>query len=227
MKTTGVKLFFPLLLKITSSSVTSPHMQLQPLAKITHARKYLKAQLAASSFDAATVMAVYERWYGANDEKLAVLMRDSPVLTRGDSGIFGSVCFMVDGVNLSTKLTAPTPEARVAMALRDIEYHTRPAHLHRTGFEMDHQNTGGFAAIKDAFVSQHGTEALCNALCRSSINEKETLPPALHDLFVGLHAQMTFNYTHCKLLTKTEHARLTAERAFTGSRAERTESPPR
>ena len=94
-------------------------------------------------------------------------------------------------------------------------------------FEMDHQNTGGFAAIKDAFVSQHGTEALCNALCRSSINEKETLPPALHDLFVGLHAQMTFNYTHCKLLTKTEHARLTAERAFTGSRAARTESPPR
>ena len=88
-------------------------MHLQPLAKITHARKYLKAQLAASSFDAATVMAVYERWYGANDEKLAVLMRDSPVLTRGDSGIFGSVCFMVDGVNLSTKLTAPTPEARV------------------------------------------------------------------------------------------------------------------
>ena len=117
MKTTGVKLFFPLLLKITSSSVTSPHMQLQPLAKITHARKYLKAQLAASSFDAATVMAVYKRWYGANDEKLAVLMRDSPALTRGDSGIFGSVCFMVDGVNLSTKLTAPTPEARVAMAL--------------------------------------------------------------------------------------------------------------
>jgi hypothetical protein len=186
---------------------------LQPFAKITHARKFLKTQLSANAYDETAVVAVFRCWYRANDEKLAVLMRDSPELSRGNSDIFDTVCFKVDGVNLSTHLTASTPDARVAMALRSIEYHTRPAELRRAGFEMDHQNEGGFARIKDVFIGLHNTEALCKALYRPAINEMDTLPSTLRDEFVQLHAALTDNYTSCKLLTKAEHTRLTAERA--------------
>ena len=186
---------------------------LQPFAKITHARKFLKTQLSANAYDETAVVAVFRCWYRANDEKLAVLLRDSPELSRGNSEIFGTVCFKVDGVNLSTHLSASTPEARVAMALRDIEYHTRPVILSRAGYEMDHQNDGGWAHIKDVFIKLHGTEALCKALHRPAINEMDTLPSTLRDEFVQLHAALTENYTFCKLLTKAEHSRLTAERA--------------
>ena len=187
--------------------------ELQPFVKITHARKFLKAQLSADAYDGAAVLAVFRHWYRANDEKLAVLMRDSPELTRGNSDIFDTVCFKVDGVNLSTHLSASTPEARVAMALRNIEYHTRPVILSRAGYEMDHQNDGGWAHIKDVFIKLHGMEALCRALYRPTINEMDTLPSTLCDEFVQLHAALTDNYTFCKLLTKAEHTRLTAERA--------------
>jgi hypothetical protein len=140
-------------------------------------------------------------------------MRDSPELSRGNSDLFGTVCFKVDGVNLSTHLTASTPDARVAMALRNIEYHTRPGVLKRAGYEMDHQNDGGFAHIKDVVIGLHNTEALCKALYRPAINDMDTLPSTLRDEFVQLHAALTDNYTSCKLLTKAEHTRLTAERA--------------
>ena len=73
-----------------------------------------------------------------NDNKLAVILRDSPDITIGDSGHYGSPCFQFDGVNVSSKLSSPTKEASVTAALREIEYRTRPAELKRRGWEMDH-----------------------------------------------------------------------------------------
>ena len=53
---------------------------------------------------------VFRRWYRCNDDKLAVILRDSPDITIGDSGHYGSPCFQFDGVNVSSKLSSPTPE---------------------------------------------------------------------------------------------------------------------
>ena len=104
-------------------------------------------------------------------------------------------------------------EASVTMALRHIEYHTRPCQLKAPGYEMDHQGEGGFAAIKDAFIGQHGLTKLCKSLFRPSLNEMDTLPAPLFDEFVKLHSDMTNGYASCKLLTKAEHLRLTQQRA--------------
>ena len=113
---------------------------------------------------------------------------------------------------VSTKLLPPTPEARVTVALRDIEFQTRPGNLKKPGYEMDHQNEGGFAAIKEKFIDMHGTEKLCKCLFRKSLNEADTLPQPLYSEFVTLHAKMTDNYALCKLLTKEEHMSLTPAR---------------
>ena len=167
----------------------------------------------AQSFDADQVLRVIKQWYRTNDDKLAVLLRDNPIVTRGPNHEkFNSICFKIDGVCVSTKLLPPTPEARVTVALRDIEYQTRPGHLKRPGYEMDHQNEGGFAAIKQTFIDLHGTEKLCKSLFRKSLNEADTLPQPLYGEFVELHAKMTENYTLCKLLTKEEHMSLTQAR---------------
>ena len=96
--------------------------------------------------------------------------------------------------------------------LREIEYQTRPAGLKRRGWEMDHTNPGGFAAIRDAFVAEHGLATIHGALYRSNLNAMDTLPTALYDAFVQLHAKMTENYTLCELITKEEHARRTLAR---------------
>ena len=79
---------------------------LRPLEKITHARTYLKAQrsIGPAGFDREMVHRVFRRWYRCNDDKLAVILRDSPDITIGDSGHYGSPCFQFDGVNVSSKL---------------------------------------------------------------------------------------------------------------------------
>ena len=186
---------------------------LQPLEKVTHARYYLKAQrTGAASFDRDTVHRVFRKWYRCNDDKLAVILRDSPTITIGDSGHYNSPCFQFDGINVSSKLSPPTPEASVTAALREIEYRTRPADLKRRGWEMDHMNDGGFAAIRDAFVAEHGLATIHSALHRSNLNDMDTLPTALYDAFVQLHATMTEDYSLCELITKDEHARRTLAR---------------
>ena len=99
---------------------------LKPLQKITHARQYLKAQRTAASFDPTMVQQVFRKWYRCNDDKLAVILRDSPEIRIGDSGHYGTPCFQFDGINVSSKLSPPTPEANVTTVLREIEYRTRP-----------------------------------------------------------------------------------------------------
>ena len=75
---------------------------LRPLEKITHARTYLKAQrsIGPAGFDREMVHSVFRRWYRCNDDKLALILRDSPDITIGDSGHYGSPCFQFDGVNV-------------------------------------------------------------------------------------------------------------------------------
>ena len=64
---------------------------LQPLEKVTHARHYLKAQrTGAASFDREMVHKVFRKWYRSNDDKLAVILRDSPDITIGIALSIGS-----------------------------------------------------------------------------------------------------------------------------------------
>ena len=77
---------------------------------------------------------------------------------------------------------------------------------------MDHTNPGGFAAIRDAFVAEHGLATIHGALHRRSLNDMDTLPTAHRDAFVQLHATMTENYSLCELITKEEHERRTRDR---------------
>eukprot|EP01043_Picozoa_sp_COSAG02_P059158 COSAG02_NODE_7489_length_2989_cov_6.657383_4_plen_121_part_00 len=46
-------------------------------------------------------------------------------------------------------------------------------------------------AIRDAFVAEHGLATIHGALHRSNLNDMDTLPTALYDAFVQLHAEMT------------------------------------
>ena len=77
---------------------------------------------------------------------------------------------------------------------------------------MDHTNPGGFAAIRDAFVAQHGLSTVHKSLYRTNLNDMGTLPNPLYDAFVRLHAKMTDDYSLCELITKEEHERRTRER---------------
>lgn len=73
-------------------------------------------------------------------------------------------------------------------------------------------NQGGFAAIRDAFVAQHGLSTVHKALYRVHLNDMDTLPTTLYSAFVTLHAKMTDGYRLCELITKEEHARRTLKR---------------
>ena len=68
----------------------------------------LKAQrsIGPAGFDHEMVHRVFSRWYRCNDDKLAVILRDSPDITIGDSGHYGSPCFQFDGVKYS-RLDSP------------------------------------------------------------------------------------------------------------------------
>jgi hypothetical protein len=55
----------------------------------------------------------------------------------------------------------------VTAVLRGIAYRTRPTELKRRGLEMYHMNKGGFAGIRDAFVTEHGLGAIYNAPYRT------------------------------------------------------------
>ena len=77
---------------------------------------------------------------------------------------------------------------------------------------MDHTNPGGFAAIRDAFVAEHGLSTIHKSLYRTDLNAMDTLPKTLYDAFVQLHGKMTNDYSLCELITKEEHERRTRER---------------
>ena len=77
---------------------------------------------------------------------------------------------------------------------------------------MDHTNDGGFASIRDAFVSEHGLSTIYKSLYRANPNDMDMLPNPLYDGFVQLHAKMTENYKLCELITKEEHERRTLAR---------------
>ena len=111
-----------------------------------------------------------------NDSSFAL----QAVVSAGDSGHYGTPCFQFDGINVSSKLSPPTPEASVTAVLRDIEYRTRPAELKRRGWEMDHMNDGGFAAIRDAFVTEHGLSTIHKSLYLSA--DVQTLCRSQHHL---------------------------------------------
>ena len=70
----------------------------------------------------------------------------------------------------------------------------------------------GAAAIRDAFVAEHGLSTIHKSLYRTDLNAMDTLPKTLYDAFVQLHAKMTDDYSLCELITKEEHERRTRER---------------
>jgi hypothetical protein len=101
----------------------------------------------------------------------------------------------------------------VANALRATEYATRPDHLKgQLGFEMDHFNKGGFQTIKNDFIAQHGMDTI-----RKAIDNCEQLTGDLRDAFIAFHAKETKNYRLCRMLTATEHRRITKQRIQQGS----------
>ena len=147
------------------------------LAKIwtvkSHAEAYLKQHLRTESWDSLTVRRLFQTWYHANPEKREILLRPSAVLTRGTNTEFNTPCFLFDNIAVSSKLSKPTPESRLNVALRQIEWETRPNDLKRHGYEMDHQNSGGFSHIARTFIDAHGLQALCSALTRTDLNAIE------------------------------------------------------
>ena len=152
----------------------------------------------------------FRRFYRANDSKLDALFSENAELTIGRrKETWNSKCFLINGQTISTDLTAPTVHGIVANALRATEYATRPCHLKRQrGFEMDHFNKGGFQKIKNDFITEHGIDTIRNAID----NYEEQLTGDLRDAFIAFHAKETKNYRLCRMLTATEHRRITRKR---------------
>ena len=181
----------------------------------SQAQHYLKSMLNGSvPVDLSAALECFRQYYRANAEKVELLLSDTAELTIG-RGDYNSKCYFVNGQSLSAKLDKPTDAAKIRIACRTVAREDEPAHIvaaRGPDIEIDHQNTGGFAAIVEKFIIQHGQIAVTEAVVKVPGLSRETLSEPIRSAFVELHRQMTNNWSLCAPLHFVEHRRRTRAR---------------
>ena len=182
----------------------------------SQAQHYLKAMLNGSvPVDLSAALECFRQHYRKNAEKMDILLSESVELTLSRAD-YGSKCFRINGESISTNLsTKQTDAAKIRVACRTVAREDEPAHIAAArgrDIEIDHQNTGGFAAIVEKFIIQHGQIAVTEAVVKVPGLSRETLSEPIRSAFVELHRQMTSNWLLCVPLHVVEHRRLTRER---------------
>jgi hypothetical protein len=143
-----------------------------------------------------------------------ILLSESVELTLSRAD-YGSKCFRINGESISTNLSQQTDAAKIRVACRTVAREDEPAHIAAArgrDIEIDHQNTGGFAAIVEKFIIQHGQIAVTEAVVKVPGLSRETLSEPIRSAFVELHRQMTNNWSLCAPLHFVEHRRRTRAR---------------
>jgi hypothetical protein len=182
----------------------------------SQAQHYLKSMLNGSvPVDLSAALECFRQHYRKNAEKMDILLSESVELTLSRAD-YGSKCFRINGESISTNLsTKQTDAAKIRVACRTVAREDEPAHIAAArgrDIEIDHQNTGGFAAIVEKFIIQHGQIAVTQAVVKVPGQSRETLSEPIRSAFVELHRQMTNNWSLCAPLHFVEHRRLTRER---------------
>ena len=182
----------------------------------SQAQHYLKSMLNGSvPVDLSAALECFRQHYRKNAEKMDILLSESVELTLSRAD-YGSKCFRINGESISTNLsTKQTDAAKIRVACRTVAREDEPAHIAAArgrDIEIDHQNTGGFAAIVEKFIIQHGQIAVTEAVVKVPGQSRETLSEPIRSAFVELHRQMTNNWSLCAPLHFVEHRRLTRER---------------
>jgi hypothetical protein len=164
--------------------------------------------------DLSAALECFRQYYRANAEKVELLLSDTAELTIG-RGDYNSKCYFVNGQSLSAKLDKPTDAAKIRIACRTVAREDEPAHIvaaRGRDIEIDHGNEGGFAAIVEKFIIQHGEDTIMLHVGRVTGAARETLIEPLRSAFVQLHSEMTSDWLLCVPLHVDEHRRLTRER---------------
>jgi hypothetical protein len=181
----------------------------------SQAQHYLKSMLNGSvPVDLSAALECFRQHYRKNAEKMDILLSESVELTLSRAD-YGSKCFRINGESISTNLSQQTAAAKIRVACRTVAREDEPAHIAAArgrDIEIDHQNTGGFAAIVEKFIIQHGQIAVTQAVVKVPGQSRETLSEPIRSAFVELHRQMTNNWSLCAPLHFVEHRRLTRER---------------
>jgi len=181
----------------------------------SQAQHYLKSMLNGSvPVDLSAALECFRQHYRKNAEKMDILLSESVELTLSRAD-YGSKCFRINGESISTNLSQQTAAAKIRVACRTVAREDEPAHIAAArgrDIEIDHQNTGGFAAIVEKFIIQHGQIAVTEAVVKVPGQSRETLSEPIRSAFVELHRQMTNNWSLCAPLHFVEHRRLTRER---------------
>ena len=163
----------------------------------------------------------FRRHYRSNTEKLELLLSESAELTIGRAD-FNSRCFLINGQSVSKELDKPTDAAKISVGCRTVARDDEPPHIvasRAPGIEIDHENEGGFAAIVDKFVQQHGEKTIMQYVGKVTGGARETLNEPLRSAFVQLHREMTSNWAQCVPVTVEEHRRRTRQRAISRIRS--------
>ena len=165
--------------------------------------------------DLSAALECFRQHYRKNAEKMDILLSESVELTLSRAD-YGSKCFRINGESISTNLsTKQTDAAKIRVACRTVAREDEPAHIvaaRGRDIEIDHQNTGGFAAIVEKFITQHGQNAVTQAVVKVPGQSRETLSEPIRSAFVELHRQMTNNWSLCAPLHFVEHRRRTRAR---------------
>ena len=182
----------------------------------SQAQHYLKSMLNGSvPVDLSAALECFRQHYRKNADKMDILLSESVELTLSRAD-YGSKCFRINGESISTNLsTKQTDAAKIRVACRTVAREDEPAHIAAArgrDIEIDHQNTGGFAAIVEKFIIQHGQIAVTQVVVKVAGQSRETLSEPIRSAFVELHRQMTNNWSLCAPLHFVEHRRLTRER---------------
>ena len=181
----------------------------------SQSRLYLKSMLNGSvAIDIPAALECFRKHYRANHEKLELLLSNSAELTIGRAD-FNTRCFLINDQSISTKLDSSTDAAKIRVACRTVAREDEPPHIvasRAPNIEIDHENAGGFAAIVDALVQQHGEKTIIEYVGKVTGASRETLNEPLRSVFVQLHREMTSNWAQCVPVTVEEHRRRTRQR---------------